>query len=260
MKKKTRKRATATLLTLLSLATGPALLTAAEVATGQHAKHFEKKTGDATVGYEYLLFLPADYGKDPAKRWPLMLFLHGSGERGTDINLVKKHGPPKIVEHEPDFPFIVVSPQCPSDVWWQPAALSALLDDVIANYQVDPDRVYLTGLSMGGFGAWALAAQEPSRFAAIVPICGGGDPRSAEKLKDLPIWVFHGEMDSSVPIQRSQEMVDALKAVGNDVKFTHYPDAGHDCWTRTYDNPQLYEWLLAHPRNPEKSPPTAVKK
>lgn len=187
----------------------PAMLLSAETQTGQHPEHFQKKVGDATLQIDYLLFLPADYGKDPSKHWPLMLFLHGSGERGTDINLVKKHGPPKNVEQKPDFPFIVVSPQCPPGLWWQTDVLSALLDDVSTQYAVDQNRVYLTGLSMGGFGTWALAAKEPQRFAAIVPMCGGGNPATAERLKDIPIWVFHGEKDTSVPILKSQEMVDA---------------------------------------------------
>ena len=122
-------------------------------------------------------------------------------------------------------------------------------------YSVDKDRVYLTGLSMGGFGTWALAAKEPQRFAAIVPMCGGGDPKTADRIKDLPIWVFHGEKDTSVPIARSQEMVDALKALHADVQFTRDPDAGHDCWTQSYANPKLYEWLLAHTRGPKRGEP-----
>lgn len=236
----------------------PAGLLSAEVQTGQTAQHFEKKVGDTVLQSDYLLFLPADYGKEPAKKWPLMLFLHGSGERGTDINLVKKNGPPKIVEQKPDFPFIVVSPQCPSDTWWKLDVLSALLDNVTSTCAADPNRVYLTGLSMGGFGTWALAAKEPQRFAAIVPMCGGGDPATAARLRRQHIWVFHGEMDQSVPVQKSQEMVDALKALHADVKFTRYSDTGHDCWTRSYANPELYTWMLSHKRG-DKSPPPREK-
>jgi len=191
----------------------------------------------------YQLFLPKAY-RAGGKKWPLILFLHGSGERGTNLDLVKVHGPPKIVDRKPDFPFIVVSPQCPRGQWWDNKVLTALLDDVIAKYSVNTDQIYLTGLSMGGFGTWSLAAAHPDRFAAIVPICGGGDPKTADKLKTLPIWVFHGEKDRGVPIARSREMVSAIRKAGGNVKFTSYPKLGHNCWTVTYDNPVLYTWLL----------------
>ena len=144
----------------------------------------------------------------------------------------------------------MVSPQCPSPrVGWDTEILNGLLDDVIAHYSVDQDRVYLTGLSMGGYGTWALASDAPQRFAAIAPICGGGNPRRmARRLSKMPIWVFHGGKDPTVPIKEAQDMVDALKAIGSDVKFTVYPDAGHDSWTATYDNPDLYAWFLEHKR------------
>jgi predicted peptidase len=133
-------------------------------------------------------------------------------------------------------------------VAWNPDALNALLDEVVAQYKVDKKRIYLTGLSMGGYGTWALAGTSPERFAAIVPICGGGDPADARRLKDIPTWVFHGAKDSVVPLSRSEEMVKALKEAGSDVKFTIYPEAEHDSWTETYNNPKLYEWLLQHKR------------
>jgi predicted peptidase len=216
--------------------------------TGQHAQTMHKQI-ELTVGYQ--LFLPADYGKEPGKKFPLILFLHGSGECGNDINLVKKHGPPKVVEGSTDLPvkkFIVVSPQCPAKQGWQPHEVIALLDEVSQKYDVDADRVYLTGLSLGGFGTWATASRYPERFAAIAPICGGGDPRRVRSLKDMPTWVFHGDKDATVPVQRSIEMVEALKQIGNDAKLTRYPDAGHDSWTATYNNPELYEWFLKHKR------------
>jgi predicted peptidase len=220
-----------------------------ESKTGQHAEKFEK--GSDTL--DYLLYLPLDYNKESEKKWPLIVFLHGSGERGTNVKDVAKHGPPKIVEGK-EFPlggrFIVVSPQCPPKVWWQVNVLNGLLDEVMEKYHVDKDRVYLTGLSMGGFGTWAWAAHDPQRFAAIAPMCGGGDPKQADQLKSIPIWCFHGEIDKSVPIQKSEEMIEAVKQAGNkEVEFTRYPDAGHDCWTRSYANPDLYEWFLKHKRN-----------
>jgi ubiquinone/menaquinone biosynthesis C-methylase UbiE/pimeloyl-ACP methyl ester carboxylesterase len=201
------------------------------------------------VTLNYLLFLPKDYGKKDS--WPLMLFLHGAGERGDNLELVKVHGPPKIVETDKDFPFILVSPQSPPKRWWQPSELTALLDDVVAKYKVDEDRVYVTGLSMGGFGTWALAAYTPDRFAAIVPICGGGVPYRTRQFPHLPVWAFHGGKDSVVPAERSQEMVEALKKLDGNAKLTVYPEAGHNSWTETYGNPELYRWLLEQKRVPQ---------
>jgi predicted peptidase len=229
---------------ILLLLSGVAL--AAE--PGQHAQTMRKQV---EVKVDYLLHLPSDYGKDAGKKYPVILFLHGAGERGEDVNLVKKHGPPKLVDGKTDLAvkdFIVISPQCPPNKWWQPHEVIALLDEVAKSHAVDADRVYLTGLSMGGFGTWETSARYPERFAAIAPICGGGDPRRVRSLKDMPTWVFHGDKDEAVPVQRSIEMVDALKQIGNDVKFTRYPEAGHDSWTETYNNPELYAWFLKHKR------------
>jgi predicted peptidase len=199
------------------------------------------------VKMNYLLYLPKDYEESGSRRWPLVLFLHGAGESGNDLNKVKVHGPPKLVAAGKQFPFILVSPQSPGFGWNVPA-LKALLDEVEKRYRVDPERIYVTGLSMGGFGTWALAAAYPEHFAAIVPICGGGDPRQAPRLKHLAVWVFHGAKDKVVPLKRSEEMVQALKKAGGNVRFTIYPDAGHDAWTATYNNPELYTWLLEQRR------------
>ena len=203
------------------------------------------------IKMHYLLSLPKDYASQ--EKWPLVLFLHGAGERGEDLDQVKVHGPPNLVEQGKQFPFIVVSPQCPKNRWWEPVSLSALLDDVEKKYNVDSDRIYVTGLSMGGFGTWNLAAYSPERFAAIAPICGGGDSvRTAYTIGDqVPVWVFHGGKDGVVPLERSQELVDAFKKKNIDVKFTIYPDAGHDSWTETYKNEELYTWLLSHSRKQE---------
>ena len=209
------------------------------------------------ITVHFLLFLPRDYGVDPAKRWPMILFLHGAGERGDDLELVKKHGPPKIVEKMPDFPFIVVSPQCPSDESWSNEVLNALLDHALASWAVDPQRVYLTGLSMGGYGSWSLAQESPERFAAVVPICGGGTPVQArvygdspkgKALQALPFWAFHGARDPIVDPSESARMVEALRTIGCEVKYTIYPEAGHDSWVQAYDDPELYAWLLSHNR------------
>jgi predicted peptidase len=210
------------------------------------------KTDAAPAGeVRYLLYLPPGYAK-AEKPCPLVLFLHGAGERGDDLNLVKKHGPPKLVEAGKDLPFISVSPQCPRGVWWnapgQVAGLVALLDHLQNTYRVDPDRVYVTGLSMGGFGTWALAVAQPKRFAAIAPICGKGDPEKAATIAHVPAWVFHGGKDRVVPTRHSEEMVEALKKAGGSPKLTVYPEAGHDSWTQTYNDPKFWEWLLAQRR------------
>ncbi len=216
----------------------------------QQAKTFEKEV-TVKVKLNYLLYLPKGYeGASDGKKWPLMLFLHGAGESGNDLEKVKKHGMAKEVTTK-DFPFIVVSPQS-NGRGWNPDTLNALIDDLVAHYRVDTDRIYLTGLSMGGYGTWALAAAYPDRFAAIAPICGGGDPKQANKIKNIPTWVFHGAKDPTVPLARSEEMVNALKAIGANPKFTVYPEAKHDSWTETYANPALFEWFLSHKRGEGK--------
>jgi predicted peptidase len=210
-----------------------------------------------TVGLDYLLFLPQDYGAEPEKKWPLILFLHGMGERGDDLDLVKKHGPAKILDKKDSgefiAEFIVVSPQCPDDSFWpgETEALNALLDHSVENYAVDTSRIYLTGLSMGGYGTWQLAIECPERFAAIAPICGGAMffTGLAEKicaLKDVPVWAFHGARDRTVSLAESADLVSALKKCGGEVSLTIYPGAEHDSWTETYDNPELYAWFLSH--------------
>jgi len=216
----------------------------------------EKQFASDKYKFNYLLYLPEDYGKVD-KQWPVILFLHGAGESDTkgtnDLKKVLKHGPPKICEAK-KLQFIVVSPQSPG-MGWQVEGLNLLLSDVLAKYKCDPDRVYLTGLSMGGGGTWNLATAHADRFAAIVPICGaGGDPKQAAKLKDLPVWAFHGGKDPTVPLKRSEDMVKAIKDAGGNAKLTVYPDAGHDSWTVTYDNPELYTWLLEHKRSAKSEP------
>lgn len=207
---------------------------------------FARLDTQVTIQMDYLLYVPPDYDTKPV--WPVMLFLHGSGERGNDLALVRKHGLPKLIEEGTAFPFIVVSPQCPSGKQWDPFTLLALLDDVRSRLKIDEDRIYITGISMGGFGTWMLAAYAPEQIAAIAPICGGGDTEWAENFATMPVWAFHGAKDNSVPPSRSQAMIDALKKKGGDPRLTIYPDAGHDSWTATYDNPELYAWLLSQSR------------
>ena len=195
---------------------------------------------------KYLTFLPEGYDKD--RKWPLLLFLHGAGERGNDLKKLKVHGPPKLAGILNDFPFVVVAPQCPEKKWWSSdetlIELEKLLKEIEAAYAIDSERIYLTGLSMGGFGTWHWACRHPERFAAIAPICGGGPVEQAAHLKQVPVWAFHGAKDEVVAIAQSQAMIDAIEAVGGQVEFTVYPEAGHDSWTETYNNPKLYEWFL----------------
>ncbi len=203
-----------------------------------------KKTVKKEVAFDYLLYLPESYSKK-GEKFPLILFLHGSGERGDSLALVAKHGPPKVAETL-NLPFIVVSPQCPADRWWDVEALKFLLDDIFKKYNVDKSRVYLTGLSMGGYGTWEMAWKYPGVFAAVAPVCGGGNKHRVNLMKNVPTWAFHGAKDDVVPLETGQEIVDALKKSGGDVKFTIYPEADHDSWTETYNNPELYKWFLEH--------------
>ena len=250
-----------TLLTLLALsactATKPTESSNRGAVPMQTARQFKfSHTEQREVNY--LLFLPRDYDANGDKRWPLILFLHGAGERGSNVWKVAIHGPSKYFPTHPDFPFILLSPQCPEGQIWSNDTVLALLEEIVRNYKVDRSRVYLTGLSMGGYGTWSLGATHPEKFAAIAPICGGGDMISIHlssrdkeaPLKSLPVWAFHGAKDPVVPLEESQRMVEAMKKVGaKEVKLTIYPEAQHDSWTQTYNNPELYEWFLAHHRD-----------
>lgn len=216
-----------------------------------------KKSLSRTAQLDYLLFLPEGYKKSGTHRSPLMLFLHGAGERGTNVQKVAAHGPPKVVKTKRDFPFVLVSPQCPDDRTWRDDELLALLDDIVARHNIDTNRIYVTGLSMGGYGSWSLGTKYPERFAAIAPICGGGEqipvllapPAKKKSLQSLGVWAFHGAKDSVVPLEESQRMTNALMRAGcKDVKLTVYPNLDHDSWTRAYNEPEIWNWFLAHTR------------
>jgi predicted peptidase len=200
--------------------------------------------------HRYVLFVPRDYAGD--KPYPLLLFLHGAGECGSDGHKQVEVGlGPAVRRREETFPFLVVFPQArrASLRTWQAGSAEseralAILDAVSAEYRVDPRRVALTGISMGGYGTWSLAAAYPGRWAAIVPVCGGGDPEMAAQFKHLPCWAFHGALDRPVPVTESREMIAALEAAGGTPKYTEYPDVAHNCWDKTYDMDALYVWLL----------------
>lgn len=281
--------------------------------------------GDAAAGggeervFRYRLLLPIDYTPDAAKdgrRWPLILFLHGAGERGDENRAQLKYFPTDMVsaESRDRYRTFILAPQCPPGRTWtarnlnelleslearetrteeaekkeeehenqkqdeketatakgtdrgtqkgtakeparkpelpeETAAVLAMLDRTMEELPVDPDRVYLTGLSMGGFGSWYIAALEPRRWAAVVPICGGASVRIAPGIKDIPIWVFHGGKDTVVPPRLSREMVEALRAAGGKPRYTEFEEAGHDSWTPGYRHPEFLPWLFAQRRD-----------
>lgn len=214
----------------------------AQPQTIEKTKIFRKTT------MNFLLWLPSGYKHDKSKTYPLLIFLHGAGERGDNLELVKKNGPPSFIENRPDFPFIMVSPQCPADQWWNTADLQVMLEKLKHKYRIDPTRIYLTGLSMGGFGTWAWACSYPNQFAAIAPVCGGGDVQFARELKNTPVWAFHGDADPVVPVQRTIEMVEAVNAKGGSARMTIYAGVGHNSWINAYNDEELYSWLLEHVR------------
>jgi predicted peptidase len=249
-----------------------AWLTQDLIAKGAHVKEtgFIPRVHQGPDGKEakYVVFVPHDYKGDRA--YPVILFLHGAGEWGTDGQKQLTVGlGPAVRQREKTFPFLVVFPQSQRQTWgislanvlsihnilatWsadQPEGKRALamLAAVEKDYRVDPERVYLTGVSMGGYGVWSLAASQPERWAAIVPVCGGGEPGAARKIKALPCWCFHGEDDKSVAVSASRAMVKALWAAGGHPNYTEYAGVGHDSWVKAYDTDDLYEWLLRHRR------------
>ncbi len=255
--------------TLAGLAVCLAIMPKNSRAAEKQTVHVFERTVTRTLGYKYLLALPDGYAADRARRWPLLVFLHGSGERGDDVWTIALHGPPKILQARAPADaaaalaqnFIVVSPQCPKNEWWDPDAVLALIDETIAHQRVDLRRVYLTGLSMGGFATWDLGLGHPERFAAIAPVCGGGSFAPAfmsnthrrADLRSLGVWAFHGAKDDAVPVAESERMIARLKEYKvRDVQLTVYPEAQHDSWTETYANPELYAWLLRHVRPANK--------
>lgn len=246
----TRNTAVA-LCVLLALAT-PAFTQEQTTPSKQSSRSFSKIVSKE-IQLDYLLYLPKDYDESATNKWPFILFLHGAGERGSDLHQLLVNGIPKEAEREAGLPFVAVSPQCPEDDWWSNPllveALNALVDQMIADHNIDTNRIYLTGLSMGGYGTWSLAAEYPEKFAAIAPVCGRGNPSRAYRLRTIPAWVFHGAKDDIVEPVHSEEMVAALKEWDADVTFTLYPDANHNSWDVTYSNPELYTWFLSHTKS-----------
>jgi predicted peptidase len=199
---------------------------------------------------KYVLFVPDGYKAD--KAYPVILFLHGSGETGDDGKKQAAVGLAPAIRNQEKagkhFPFFAVFPQAQEHTWKAASKESqraiAILDAVEKEYKIDEKRQYLTGLSMGGFGTWSLAEKYPDRWAAIVPVCGGGDPANVKDIKDIPCWVFHGDADKAVNVEKGRQMVAALKEAGAKPKFTEYPGVGHNSWDKAYATSELYDWLL----------------
>ncbi len=198
--------------------------------------------------FHYAIRYPENFSE--SKKYPAILVLHGAGSRGSDINIIKNF---VFLKQMPeDAPFIAILPQCFADTWF--AVFEQLMDftEAIRSLEfVDADRFYLTGNSMGGYATWQLAMTKPEWFAAIIPICGGGMAWNAERLKNVPVWAFHGTLDEVVRIYESIDMVNAVNRSGGHAKLTVYDSAAHDSWTETYANPEIYQWLLKHSKRNE---------
>ncbi len=205
-------------------------------------------------GLLYRQYVPSEL-RD-GQKVPLILFLHGAGERGDDNQAQLIYGVNPIIDYSlrTRQPVILIAPQCPEEIWWaardggvgRPLHLALeLVEQSLNTLPIDKDRVYITGLSMGGYGTWSAITAQPKLFAAAIPICGGGRPQEAPKIAEVPLWVFHGAADSVVPVVRSQEMVTALLAAGGWPRYTEYPGVDHDSWTQTYNNDEVLEWFLA---------------
>lgn len=198
----------------------------------------------------YYLYYPEDYKKNETEKFPLLLFLHGGGESGDTLSSIKKNGPPQLIASGKQFPFLILAPQNPNkNKWWNTRAVNQLLDTIVAENRVDKSRIYLTGLSRGGGAAWEMAVQYPDKFAAMAVVCGMTPVPYASWIdKNMPIWVFHGEEDESIPISESEAMVARLKGMGHDVQFTRYPGVGHNSWVKAYNTQKLYDWFMEQER------------
>ena len=202
------------------------------------------------IKLNYALYTPNNYRKTESEL-PLVLYLHGVGERGTDLKKLELNGIPELISKGKDFPFLTLAPQCPDFGWWSRSeyveALASLTKEIISSHRVDKKKVYVTGLSMGGYGTLALAKKYPQLFSAIIPICGGmDDHKDIERLGDMPVWLFHGDKDNTHPVERSTAIYDLLKPNNKKIKLTIYEGVGHNSWDETYANDEVYEWLLSH--------------
>jgi len=223
--------------------------------TGQHP-HFIEAVIEKRIECRFLVHVPTDVAS--RESWPVLVFLHGIGEGGRDLDLLKIHGPPMIANADPGFPFIVVCPQAEKEQNFEIDVLNATLDMVLGDLPADPSRVYLTGLSSGGIWTWAWASRNPERFAAIAPVCARWRPADADRLAEIPVWAFHGEKDDQTLPDHAREMVDAVNKAGGRAKLTLYRNGNHNAWSETYANPELYEWFLSHSKQHVTASESAV--
>ena len=209
-------------------------------------------TKTSSTQFPYLAITPAGF-RESRQRWPVIVFLHGGDQSGRDVNLLKLNGPPRTALANPDFPFVVIAPQLATGKIWEADAVASFVKQVVPRYRGDVTRVYLTGLSTGGYGVWSAAMKYPERFAAAVPVAGGGDTvllKHAEgayldSLRLLSVWAFHGGNDEVIEPSESQRMVSELNRLGaGDAQVTVFPGAPHDIWNQVFDDPSLYDWLL----------------
>jgi predicted peptidase len=233
---------------IIILLFGCSSIETAQYKTGQRIQYFQP-INVSQKRFGYLLFLPRTYNLQQEKKWPLIIFLHGRGEWGSDVEKVKKNGIPKLIENEKDFPFVVISPQCPENEFWPFMEIRLLLNQIIKHYRIDTRRIYLTGISWGGAGTWELGIQTPNTFAAIAPVAGWVNPQRVSVLKNIPIWIFHGEKDTIVPPNQDIDSAQVLKGINANVKITIFSNCDHDIWDQTYNNQELYDWFLEHENN-----------
>src|SRR5690606_5649658 len=223
-------------------------------------KAFSQQAAGTQVGYSYspdnvvsgyLVYLPKEYYDNPDKKFPLVVFFHGSGETGVDLNKVKRNGPPKMVEQGKHFPFILISPQAKSKWDHNSEGIDQFLENVKRDYRIDNNRFYVTGLSMGGAATWYYANYYPHKVAAAVPICGWGNPSSVCEMKDVPVWAFHNDFDGQVTSAGTKKMISVLSNCARNPSplMTIYPTGGHDAWTETYNNQAMWDWMLSQSKN-----------
>jgi predicted peptidase len=213
----------------------------------------DEKETVSVENLQYYLYYPKEYEEEKNDKFPLLLFLHGGGEAGGTLEDLKTNGPPKLLAEGKEFPFLILAPQNPyKKKWWNTRAVMQLLDTIIESNRVDIDRIYLTGLSRGGSAAWELAVQYPDKFAAMAVVCGMTPvPYAGWINKNMPIWVFHGTEDKSIPISESENMVNKLEEMGYDVRFIKYEGVGHNSWVQAYNTEELYNWFMEQKRKPE---------
>lgn len=247
---------------LVALLLGSTLMISAgcssnSAAVGAQTEHRDRLALQATIEMGYLLYLPDDFDADPAKRWPLVVFLHGRGESGSDLKKVAVHGPPKFAAAGDSLPFVLLSPQCPEGQSWNITHLEALLDSVLKRYEdrIDRDRVYVTGLSMGGGGAWEWLSRPRHPFAAAFIVCGAPSALPIRIADPVPVWAVHGDKDDVVPAFISHMATDVFHQAGAEVRLSIYPGVNHGAWDRGYAEPDLWRWLLSHKKQPPPAKP-----